>query len=287
MLQCLVVRVSSLPMIIGYQGEPHSYSHQASTELFPDAELSGFVGFAAAFGALENGEVDRLVVPVENSTTGSVLPVLDRLPGDASHVRFSILAEHLVEVRHTLHGLPGASLGGIREVRSHPQALAQAEYALLELGVDAFPTHDTAGAVRQVAEMGDPTIAALAPPKAGAAHGLAVLKPDVLDKAHNTTRFVVIHVGEPEVNEDDDKTTIVVTFAHTPGSLALVLTELGLRGANLTRIESRPAGAAWNYRSFIDFVHEPGSEGLKHVLEPPPANATNVLNLGSYKAVVS
>ena len=82
--------------------------------------------------------------------------------------------------------------------------------------------------------MGDPTIAALAPPKAGAAHGLAVLKPDVLDKAHNTTRFVVIHVGEPEVNEHDDKTTIVVTFAHTPGSLALVLTELGLRGANLT-----------------------------------------------------
>jgi prephenate dehydratase len=274
-------------MIIGYQGEPHSYSHQASTELFTGAELVGFRGFASAFGALEDGDVDRLVVPVENSTTGSVLPVLDRLPGDASHVRFSILAEHLVEVRHTLHGLPGASLDEIREVRSHPQALAQAEYALLELGVDPFPTHDTAGAVRQVAEMGDPTIGALAPPKAGAAHGLVVLKPDVLDKAHNTTRFVVIHVGEPEVNEEDDKTTIVVTFAHTPGSLALVLTELGLRGANLTRIESRPAGAAWNYRSFIDFVHEPGAEGLRRVLAPPPANATKVLNLGSYKAVVS
>ena len=274
-------------MIIGYQGEPHSYSHQASTELFPDAELTGFVGFAAAFGALEEGDVDRLVVPVENSTTGSVLPVLDRLPGDASHVRFSILAEHLVEVRHTLHGLSGATLEGIREVRSHPQALAQAEYALLEMGVDPFPTHDTAGAVRQVAEMGNPTIAALAPPKAGAAYGLTVLKSDVLDKEHNTTRFVVIHVGEPEVNEDDDKTTIVVTFSHTPGSLALVLTELGLRGANLTRIESRPAGAAWNYRSFIDFVHEPGVAGLHRVLDPPPANATKVLNLGSYKAIVS
>ena len=287
MWQRLAVRVSSLSMIIGYQGEPHSYSHQASTELFPGAELNGFVGFASAFGALEDGDVDRLVVPVENSTTGSVLPVLDRLPGDASHVRFSILAEHLVEVRHTLHGLPGASLEEIREVRSHPQALAQAEYALLELGVDPFPTHDTAGAVRQVAEMGDPTVGALAPPKAGAAHGLVVLKPDVLDKAHNTTRFVVIHVGEPEVNEEDDKTTIVVTFAHTPGSLALVLTELGLRGANLTRIESRPAGAAWNYRSFIDFVHEPGSEGLQRVLDPSPANATKVLNLGSYKAIVS
>ena len=158
---------------------------------------------------------------------------------------------------------------------------------LLELGVDEVPTHDTAGAVRQVAEGGDPAIAALAPPNAGAAHGLDVILDNVLDRDHNTTRFVVLHVGEPEVNDDDDKTTIVVTGSHTPGSLALILTELGLRGANLTRIESRPAGVAWNYRFFIDLVHEPGAAGLKKVLDPPPANAAEVLNLGSYKAVVS
>jgi prephenate dehydratase len=274
-------------MKIGYQGEPHSYSYRAATELFPDGEFVGHQGFAAAFDALEEGEVDRLVVPVENSTTGSVLPVLDRLPGDDSHVRFSILAEHLVEVRHTLHGIPGASIEDIREVRSHPQALAQAEHALLDLGIDPVPTHDTAGAVRQVAEAGDPSIAALAPPRAGAAHGLEVLLDHVLDKEHNTTRFVVLAVGDPVVNEDDDKTTIVVTGSHTPGSLALVLTELGLRGANLTRIESRPAGVAWNYRFFIDLVHAPGPQGLARVLEPPPANAASLLNLGSYKAVVS
>ena len=274
-------------MRIGFQGEPHSYSFRAASELFPAGELVGYPSFAAAFDALEHGHIDRLVVPVENSTTGSVLPVLDRLPGDERHVRFSILAEHLVEVRHTLHGLPGSRLEDIREVRSHPQALAQAEYALLELGVEAVPAHDTAGAVRQVAEGGDPTVAALAPPSAGQAHGLVVLLDNVLDRDHNTTRFVVLHVGDPEVNDDDDKTTIVVTGSHTPGSLALILTELGLRGANLTRIESRPAGNAWNYRFFIDLVHEPGPAGLKRVLDPPPANAAEVLNLGSYRAVVS
>jgi len=273
-------------MKIGYQGEQHSYSYRAATELYPDGEFIGHRGFAAAFDALEAGELDRLVVPVENSTTGSVLPVLDRLPGDASHVRFSILAEHLVEVRHTLHGVPGSTIADVREVRSHPQALAQAEHALLDLGIDPVPTHDTAGAVRQVAEAGDPSVAALAPPRAGAAHGLEVLLDDVLDRDHNTTRFVVLAVGDPVVNEGDDKTTIVVTGSHTPGSLALVLTELGLRGANLTRIESRPAGVAWNYRFFIDLVHAPGPEGLARVLEPPPANAASVLNLGSYKAEV-
>lgn len=274
-------------MRIGYQGEPLSYSHRASTELFPEGELIGYRGFAMLFDALEEGFLDRIVVPVENSTTGSVLPVLDRLPADDSHAQFAILAEHLVEVRHTLHGVKGSSLNMVREVRSHPEALAQAERTLLALGIDPMPTHDTAGAVRQVAELADPTIAALAPPHAGAPHGLVVLKDDVMDKQHNTTRFVVIHVGEPEVDEDDDKTTIVVTFAHTPGSLALVLTELGLRGANLTRIESRPAGEAWSYRSFIDLVHEPGPAGLKRILDPPPASAASVLNLGSYKAVVS
>lgn len=271
-------------MNIGYQGEPHSYSHRAASELYDNGNLVGMASFAAAFAALEDGEIDRLVVPVENSTTGSVLPVLDRLPGDSSHVRFSILAEHLVEVRHTLHGIPGATIEGLKQVRSHPQALAQAEYALLDLGLEAVPTHDTAGAVRQVAELADPTIAALAPPNAGAAHGLVVLKDNVLDRDHNTTRFVVLAVGEPEVNEDDDKTTIVVTGSHRPGSLALILTELGLRGANLTRIESRPAGDAWNYRFFIDLVHEPGEEGLRKVLDPPPASATKVLNLGSYRS---
>jgi prephenate dehydratase len=274
-------------MKIGYQGETHSYSYRAAIELFDSDEHVGYPSFAAVFDALEHGHVDRLVVPVENSTTGSVLPVLDRLPGDASHVKFSILAEHLVEVRHTLHGVPGAKIANIREVRSHPQALAQAEYALLEMGVEAVPAHDTAGAVRQVAEAGDPTIAALAPPRAGEAFGLEVLRDNVLDKDHNTTRFVVLHVGEPEVNDDDDKTTIVVTGSHTPGALALVLTELGLRGANLTRIESRPAGVAWNYRFFIDLVHAPGPAGLKRVLDPPPANAAALLNLGSYKAVVT
>lgn len=274
-------------MRIGYQGEELSYSHRAASELFPDGDLVGFGSFAAAFDALEHDEIERLVVPVENSTTGSVLPVLDRLPGDERHVRFSIVAEHLVEVRHTLHGLPGATLEGIKEVRSHPQALAQAEYALLDLGIEPVPTHDTAGAVRQVAEGGDPTVGALAPPLAGAAHGLVVLLDDVLDKDHNTTRFVVLHVGEPEVNDDDDKTTIVVTGSHTPGSLALILTELGLRGANLTRIESRPAGVAWNYRFFIDLVHEPGVAGLRKVLDPPPANAAELLNLGSYRAAVT
>ncbi len=272
-------------MRIGYQGEPHSYSHRATTELFPDEEHLGHPSFVAAFVALERGEVDRLVLPVENSTTGSVLPVLDRLPGYGDHGPISIVAEHLVEVRHALLGLPGTSLEKISTVKSHPEALAQAAETLLRLGIRPVPRRDTAGAVREVAEGGDETVAALAPPEAGPPHGLVVLRSDVMDREHNTTRFVVLTKGNAEIGPEDDKTTLVFTTAHTPGALALALTELGLRGANLTRIESRPSDEAWAYRFFVDLVHPPGSQGLARVIDPPPATLAHLRILGSYRAV--
>ena len=134
--------------------------------------------------------------------------------------------------------------------------LVQARHEGGDLDLKAVPAQDTAGAVREVAGLGDVTVAALAPVSAGEAHGLVVLLTDVLDRSHNTTRFVVVAPGEPEVDPGDDKTTVVFTTSHRPGALALVLTELGLRGANLTRIESRPAAEAWSYRFFVDLVHE-------------------------------
>lgn len=105
-----------------------------------------------------------------------------------------------------------------------------------------------------------------------------------MDRAHNTTRFVVLAPGEAQVDPDDDKTTVLFVTAHRPGALALALTELGLRGANLTRIESRPASEAWSYRFFVDLVHPPGPAGLAAVIDPPPATLAELKVLGSYQA---
>ena len=269
-------------MKVGCQGEPEGYSRRAAGELVADAERVGFASFAAAFHALADGEVERLVLPIENSTTGSVLPVLDRLVEAPA----AIVAEHVVEIRHALLALPGAGLGAIRTVRSHPEALGQAEELLLERGWAGVPTHDTAGAVREVVEMDDPTQAALAPPAAGEAHGLAVLMSEVIDRHHNTTRFVVLAPGAAQVDPDDDKTSIAFEVSHTAGALALALTELGLRGANLTRIESRPAEERWKYRFFVDLVHTPGPAGLAEILDPPPATMADLHLLGSYRSAI-
>lgn len=267
-------------MKVGYQGEDYSYSDRASRELFPDEERIGFPSFVAAFEALAAKEVERLVVPIENSTTGSVLPVLDRLlPGDNR-----IVAEHLVEVRHSLLGIPGTAMEQIRRVLSHPEALSQAEAIITHWGWEPVPVHDTAGAVRQVAEARDVADAALAPEAAAEPHNLAVLMRDVIDRDHNTTRFVVLASGEQPIPPDADKTTVAFTTSHTPGALALALTELGLRGANLTRIESRPSHEAWIYRFFVDLTHPPGPEGLASVFDPPPGTLSDLRFLGSYRS---
>ncbi|MGQ0847573.1 MAG: prephenate dehydratase [Actinomycetota bacterium] len=269
-------------MRVGYQGEELSYSDQAASELFPDETRIGFGSFTAAFEAIRDGDMDRLVMPIENSTTGSVLAVLDRLLPGQVH----IVGEHLVEVRHALLGVYGASLEGIKRVRSHPEALAQAESILTHWEWESVPVHDTAGAVRIVSELGDVTEAALAPERAARRFGLSVLLQDVVDRPHNTTRFVVLSAGEQEIAADADKTTVAFTTAHTPGALALALTELGLRGANLTRIESRPTDEAWRYRMFVDLTHPPGPAGVSRVFSPVPSSLSDLRTLGTYRAVL-
>jgi prephenate dehydratase len=267
-------------MRIGYQGEVLSYSDQAASELFPDEDRRGFATFVGAFEALRDGAVERLVVPIENSTTGSVLPVLDRLGQN------QIVAEHLVEVRHALLAHHGSSLEDLKRVHSHPEALAQAEAILTHWGWESVPTHDTAGAVRLVAESGTVLDAALGPERAAQAFGLTVLLRDVVDRAHNTTRFVVLSATEHEIEPDADKTTVAFTTAHTPGALALALTELGLRGANLTRIESRPTETAWRYRMFVDLTHAPGLAGVRGLFDPPPSSLADLQFLGTYRSVL-
>ena len=267
-------------MKVGYQGEVRSYSHQAVRDLYPDAVQIGFSGFAQAFHALRDGDVDRLVLPIENSTTGSVLPVLDRLTRNSA----SIIGEHLVEVRHALIGLAGARLEDIRTVRSHPQALAQADDRIEQAGWEPLATYDTAGAVHLIAEMGDLTAAALAPPEAAKGRGVEVLARGFMDREHNTTRFVVLVADGYEVASDANKTSFVFATAHSPGALALSLTELGLRGANLTRLESRPAEEAWKYRFYADMLHRPGPEGVRAILDPRPATVAELHILGTYRA---
>ena len=266
--------------MIGYQGEPHSNSYEAAGLLYPNVPSVGYHSFAEAFSAIAEGAVELLVMPIENSTTGSIIPVLDRLVGGG----LTITGEHFHEIRYALLGLPGADPSQVSSVHSHPEALRQAEASLVGLGYEALPEHDTAGAVRLVSELGDPAHAALAPRNAATAYGLEVLADNIVDRDHNTTRFVVLAPGDCSFAPSANKTSIAFEGAHRPGALALALTEIGLRGANLTRIESRPSDEAWKYRFFVDLLHEPGEDGYQRIFDPMPSAMESVHHLGTYPA---
>lgn len=172
-------------MRIAYQGELHSYSSLAVAELFPGDEAIGLESFEACFDALDGGSVDRIVLPVSNTSTGQIDAVAERLAD------YEQIAETTMPIGHALLVLPGADLSLIKRVFSHPVALDQAAHYLAERNWVAVPTTDTAGAAREVAEAGDPTLAALASPRA-AAYGLEIAATGVADHDTNATRFVAL-----------------------------------------------------------------------------------------------
>ncbi len=143
--------------------------------------------FEDAFAAVRERQARYAMIPVENSLAGRVADVHHLIPESG----LFIVAERFQPIRHQLLGVRGATLAGLREVRSHPQALGQCRKLIRDLGVRAVQSADTAGAAREIAELGDPAIAALASSLAGEIHGLATLKADIADADHNTTRFLV------------------------------------------------------------------------------------------------
>ncbi|MBA3748436.1 MAG: bifunctional chorismate mutase/prephenate dehydratase, partial [Solirubrobacterales bacterium] len=180
---------AGLPLRVAYQGVPGAYSEECAAALFPQATLSGERTFAAVFTALERGGADAALVPVENSTAGAVADVYDLLLG---HEGLVVVGEAILGVRHCLLGLPGARLDDVHEARSHPQALAQSEEFLRVKGIAAREAYDTAGAARDVRDLGDPRVAAVASRRAATQLGLAVLAKDIQTTDDNSTRFFVL-----------------------------------------------------------------------------------------------
>jgi prephenate dehydratase len=162
---------------IAFQGELGANSHIACHQAYPALEPMPCASFEDAFAAVSEGQARYAMIPVENSLFGRVADVHHLLPESGLY----IVGERFVPIRHQLLGLPGATLEGLRAVRSHPQALGQCRKLLRALGVAAVKTADTAGAAREIVELGDVGVGALASSLAGEIHGLTVLKADIAD----------------------------------------------------------------------------------------------------------
>lgn len=226
---------------VAYQGAPGAYSEAAALAAFPAGTPLPCAQFDVAFQALAAGLADRAVLPIENSLGGSIHAVYDLLLAHRLHV----VGEVALPVSHCLLGVPGASLGGLRTVASHYQALAQCDGYLRALGPAVTPVvaDDTAGAAAAVAEAGDPTAGAIASSRAAELYGLDVLGSAIQDSADNVTRFLILG-RDPAVSSPSDarpyRTSLVCALPDGPGALFKALSAFALRDIDLSKVESRP-----------------------------------------------
>jgi prephenate dehydratase len=269
-------------MRIAIQGEPGSFSHEAALKAQPQATILPCVLSADVFAAVDQDSVDAAVIPIENSLAGSVLEHYDLL---LSH-DVAVESEWLLRIRHNLIAVPGATLGKIRQAYSHPVALAQCRRFFAEHpGIEAAAYYDTAGSVKQLMELRDPGVAAIASSQAAQHYGGEILQAGVEDNAENYTRFFLIRKRErlqPELHPD--KVSLAFSVENRPGSLVEALQVFAGLGTNITRLESRPVpGRPWEYVFYADYQ-------LEQLANPDVAlqklsdHCSMVRELGRYRA---
>lgn len=267
------------PTTIAFQGERGAYSEEALSGTWPGAKPVPCKEFADVFAAVQEGRVDAGLVPIENSTEGSINWTYDLLLNS----QLTIAGEKFLRVRHCLLAQKGTALATGLKVHSHPQALAQCRDFLHEKGLQAVQYYDTAGAAKDLASGKIPGgSAAIASHKAAEHYGLSILAEGIEDNRNNYTRFILISKKAP-VPQADFKTSIVFSTQHKPGALFRVLKAFADAQINLTKLESRPTKATpWEYVFYLDFEGSAFHAPAKTVLEKIKPDTLMLKVLGSY-----
>jgi len=264
---------------IVYQGEPGANSHIACRDQFPDMEAVGCATFEDTLLAVHEGRAACAMIPVENSVAGRVADVHHLLPDSG----LQIIGEHFERISHQLLALPGA----LRTVHSHIQALGQCRQVIQRLGLQPVTQADTAGSARMIARDGDITQAAIAPSLAAEVHGLQIMRADIQDAAHNTTRFLVL-AREPAGAPADNGpviTTFVFRVRNVPAALYKALGGFATNGVNMTKLESYQLEGSFHATMFYaDIEGHPDERRVQLALEELHFFSSKVTFLGTYPA---
>ena len=249
--------------VVACPGIEGSYAQQAISLLFPLPTIVYFNGFEKVFDAVEQGLCPYGILPIENSAAGSVAAVYDLMD---KH-RFHIVKALRLKVNHVLLAAPGAKLEDIREVASHPHALAQCRtFFKNHPEMKAVPESNTAVAAKLLAESGDKTRGVIASRACAELYGLRIVEESVADASFNYTRFICIS-KTPQIYPDARKFSIMMSLAHHPGALNGIISRFASIGVNLTKLESRPIpGMDFEFRFTFDFEATPRDEAVLRLL---------------------
>ncbi|MBX3519686.1 MAG: prephenate dehydratase [Xanthobacteraceae bacterium] len=268
---------------IVFQGEPGANSHIACRERFPDYEPVPCPTFEDAFAAVSNGEADLAMIPIENSVAGRVADIHHLMPTSG----LEIVGEFFLPLSHQLMAPRGATLDTVKTVQSHVMALGQCRNVIRELGLTAVIGADTAGSARQIAEANDFSQAAIASRLAAEIYGLDILRENVEDEDHNTTRFIILQ-NEPAWAKQGDGlvvTTFVFKVRNVPAALYKALGGFATNGVNMTKLESYQIGGNFVATQFYaDVEGHPDDRGLRFALEELEFFSEELRILGVYPA---
>ena len=265
-------------LTIAYQGLPGAFGEQAAVECFPQAQYLPCEHFHAVFDAVKSGRAHYGLLPIENSTGGSIDEVYDLLGSTGC----SIVREHIVPVFHCLLAKPGVKTEDIRAVYSHAQALRQCSQFLQAHHWNEVPYFNTAISAQFVSESPENNLAAIASERAARYYGLNILQPGIQDRNDNYTRFVVVAARAQQLT-GQGKVSLAFTLRHTVGSLHAVLAIFASHGLNLCKIESRNIpGRRWEYRFYVDYEGDLHQEAIERILSVLQAYTTETQFLGCY-----
>ncbi len=264
---------------VAFQGERGAFSEEAALEFF-GRSISALPceSFDAVFAAVAGDRARFGIVPVENSSEGSISRVYDLfLEHDVK-----VCGETAMRIVHCLIAREGVALGDIRRVYSHPQALGQCRDFLTHLGCELVPAYDTAGSVKMLSEQGLCDAAAIAGARAAELYGMHVVAAGIEDSKNNYTRFFILSRRDVPPS-GNDKTSVVFSVRHEPGALYAALRVLAERGVNLTKIESRPTRQKpWEYNFYLDFEGHRLDTHFAEALESIRPHCLFLRVLGSY-----
>jgi prephenate dehydratase len=268
---------------ISFQGAHGAYSDIACREVFPGMETVPCHTFEDAFAACQSGATDLAMIPVDNTLAGRVADVHHLLPKSG----LRIVGEHFLKIEHALLGVRGADISGLKHVHSHLHALPQCRKIIRELGLKPHVHADTAGAAGEVGQKNDPEHAAIASTLAGEIYGLDILRADVQDADHNTTRFLILsrETNTPVWDEGHPYiTSIVFSVRDIPAALYKAMGGFATNGVNMAKLESYVNPEFQVAQFYLDVLGHAQSRPLQLALEELSFFAREVAILGTYPA---
>lgn len=263
---------------VACQGVEGAYSMIATTRLFPLSDITYFKNFDGVFNAVEKGLCRYGMLPIENSSAGSVNEVYDLM----KEHKFYIVRSIKLHVQHHLLAKRGAGLSDIKEIFSHEQAINQCKKWLGKTDVKVTVVPNTAVAARMVAESERTDVACISSRECASLYGLNVLAANMQDNDYNYTRFILIS-KEMEIFKNANRISIMVNLPHTSGSLNSMLNKFSTLGFNLTKLESRPIpNSAFEFMFYFDFEADIENPEVVNLFAELESGEGRLVFLGSY-----